>query len=84
MWHILLLVAGAHAFFNESCNALHLAEICEDECNTDLNICISSAGGNYDLIHNCLRDHENCFQVKKICFTKIPDKSDSVIPEIIK
>ncbi|CBY35301.1 unnamed protein product [Oikopleura dioica] len=62
MWHILLLFASAQAYFNESCNALHLAEICEDECNTDLNICIASAGGNYDLIHNCLRDHENCFQ----------------------
>ena len=62
MWHLLLLVAGAQAYFNESCNALHLAEVCEDECNTDLNICIAGAGGNYDKIHECLRIHENCFQ----------------------
>ncbi|CAG5080128.1 Oidioi.mRNA.OKI2018_I69.PAR.g9481.t1.cds [Oikopleura dioica] len=60
--HLLVFLAGtATAVFNESCNALDLAVVCENDCNVILNECIGNSGGNYDQMHQCLREHEACF-----------------------
>ena len=52
---------SASAVFNETCNALDLATVCENDCNVILNECFANSNGNYDQMHKCLREHEDCF-----------------------
>ncbi|CBY36367.1 unnamed protein product [Oikopleura dioica] len=60
--HLLVFLAGsASAVFNETCNALDLATVCENDCNVILNECFANSNGNYDQMHKCLREHEDCF-----------------------
>jgi hypothetical protein len=38
------------AEFNETCNALDLAVVCENECNTYLNVCVLAANGDVNKV----------------------------------